>query len=164
MTNFGYLFTAVAVGIGATFILDLWGWLLALAFKMTPPNYCLVGRWLLHMPAGRFAHEDIGAASAKPFECPTGWIAHYALGVIFALAFVALASAQWLQAPTLPPALAFGVITVVVPFFVMHPAFGLGVAASKTPNPNQGRLRSLAAHAVFGCGLYLSAIALRLLH
>lgn len=163
MTDSGYLFAAVAAGIGATFVLDLWGWLLARVFKMTPPNYCLVGRWLLHMPAGKLAHDDIGAAPAKPFECAAGWVAHYALGVIFALAFVGLVSPQWLQRPTLLPALAFGVATVVVPFFIMHPAFGLGIAASKTPNPTMGRLRSLAAHAVFGCGLFVSAVMLNLL-
>ncbi|QBC45345.1 DUF2938 family protein [Iodobacter fluviatilis] len=34
---------------------------------------------------------------------------------------------------------------------------GAGVAASKTLNPKQVRLRSLMTHAVFGMGLYGSA-------
>jgi hypothetical protein len=41
----------------------------------------------------------------------------------------------------------------------MQPAFGFGVAASKTPNPAQARLRSLMNHAVFGFGLYLFGLA-----
>lgn len=38
-------------------------------------------------------------------------------------------------------------------------AMGSGVASSKAPNPNVARLRSLAAHTVFGLGLYLSGLA-----
>lgn len=40
----------------------------------------------------------------------------------------------------------------------MQPGMGFGVAASKTPKPNVARLRSLAAHTVFGFGLYLAAL------
>jgi hypothetical protein len=42
----------------------------------------------------------------------------------------------------------------------MHPSFGLGLAASKAPNPTQARLRSLMNHAAFGAGLYVSALAM----
>jgi hypothetical protein len=77
------------------------------------------------------------------------------IGITFAITFVALAGNSWLQHPTLVPAITFGVITVLMPFFIMQPAFGLGLAASKTPNPMQARLRSMLNHAVFGAGLYL---------
>lgn len=53
-----------------------------------------------------------------------------------------------------------GLGTVAIPFLVMQPSFGLGIAASKTPNPTQSRLRSLMNHAVFGLGLYVSALAM----
>jgi hypothetical protein len=42
----------------------------------------------------------------------------------------------------------------------MQPSFGLGIAAARTPKPNQARLRSLMSHTVFGVGLYASALAL----
>jgi hypothetical protein len=61
------------------------------------------------------------------------------------------------------PALAIGLITLSAPFFVMQPAMGAGIAASKTPAPNVARLRSLMTHTVFGVGLYLSAALLALL-
>jgi hypothetical protein len=57
-------------------------------------------------------------------------------------------------------ALIFGIVTVAIPFFVMHPSFGLGVASSKAPNPTQARLRSLMSHAVFGVGLYVSGLVM----
>ncbi len=152
------LIGAVIVGLGATFVMDLWAVFLKYAFKIPSPNYCLVGRWLLHMPNGLFKHSSITAAAQQPAECATGWIAHYTIGVLFALALVALTTPEWLRSPTLMPALFFGVVTVGFPFFVMHPSFGLGLAASKAPNPMQARLRSLMNHAAFGVGLYVSAL------
>jgi hypothetical protein len=158
-----HLLSALAVGIGATVVLDLWALFLKRAFNIASANYCLVGRWLVYMPGGTFRHKSIAAAPRKSAECAWGWIAHYAIGAVFALALVVLASPEWLQRPTLLPALLFGIATVAMPFFVMHPAFGLGVAASRTPNPAQARLRSLMTHAVFGLGLYISAVALSFL-
>jgi hypothetical protein len=110
------------------------------------------------MPKGTFKHSNIASAPQKSAECTVGWIAHYLIGITFAIAFVALANDNWLQRPTLIPATVFGVVTVLLPFFIMQPSFGLGVAASKTPNPIQSRLRSLMAHTAFGIGLYLFAL------
>jgi hypothetical protein len=148
---------AIAAGIGATLVMDLWGILLKRVFNIPASNYCLVGRWLRHMGNGVFKHTSIAAAARKLAECAIGWIAHYMIGILFALA-LAWAMPGWLQSPGLMPALIFGVVTVVFPFFVMHPAFGLGFAASKTPDPAQARLRSLMNHTVFGLGLYVSAL------
>jgi len=152
------LIGAVVVGLGATLVMDLWTVFLKRAFNIPLPNYCFVGRWLRHMVDGVFKHPSIAAAAQKPAECTIGWIAHYTIGALFALALVALTTPQWLQSPTLMPALIFGIVTVGMPLFIMHPPFGLGLAASKAPNPMQARLRSLMNHVVFGVGLYVSAL------
>ena len=151
--------TAVLIGAGATLLLDLWSLFLKLAFKVPFPNLCLLGRWLGHMPAGRFTHSSIASASRSRYECTVGWIAHYVIGAVFALAFVALVSTGWLARPTLLPALLFGLVTVLFPYLVMQPALGLGIAAARTPNPAAARLKSLMSHGVFGLGIYASAIA-----
>ena len=155
------LIYVIAVGLGATLVMDLWGIFVKHAFNVPSSNYCFVGRWLRYMPEGIFRHGSIAAAPHKPAECAVGWIAHYAIGVIFALALVLLASPQWLQEPTVLPAMILGVATVAFPFLVMQPSFGQGIAASKTPNPTRARFRSLMNHAVFGLGLYISALALK---
>ena len=152
-----YLLGAIAVGLGATLFMDLWALFLKRAFGAPSANYCLVGRWFRHMP-GTFMHTSIANSSQKRFECAVGWIAHYVIGVVYALVLVALLSGEWLARPTLLPALLFGIGTVLVPFLVMQPSFGLGIAASGAPNPTQARLRSLMAHTVFGVGLYLCAV------
>ena len=149
------LMSAILIGLGATLATDLWALFLKHVFKITVPNYCLVGRWLRHMPEGTFKHSNIASAPQKSAECTVGWIAHYMIGITFTIAFVALAGNNWIQHPTLIPAVTFGVVTALMPFFIMQPSFGYGIAASKTSNPTQARLRSLMNHTVFGIGLYL---------
>ena len=149
---------AVAIGIGATLGMDLWNLFLKRALGIPSLDYCLLGRWLSHMPGGTLRHASIAASPQKPVECTVGWIAHYTIGVVIALVFVALSSGDWLARPTLPPALLYGMATVVFPFFFMQPSFGLGIAASRTPKPMQARLKSLMTHTVFGVGLYMSAL------
>ena len=157
-TDTTYFLSAIVVGVGATLFMDVWALLLKHAFDIPSPNYCLVGRWFSHMPEGTFMHASIAAAPQKHSECMVGWIAHYVVGALYALALVLLVSDSWLAQPTLLPALLFGVGTVLVPFLVMQPSFGLGIAASRTPNPAQARLRSLMAHTAFGIGLYVGAV------
>jgi len=149
---------AVAIGIGATLLMDLWNLFLKRTFDIPSLNYCLLGRWLRHMPEGTFRHASIAAAPQRSFECTVGWIAHYTIGVSLALVFVALVSAGWLTRPTLLPALLYGLATVLFPFLLLQPSLGLGVASSRTPHPVQARLKSLVTHTVFGVGLYLCAV------
>ena len=149
---------AIIVGLGATLFMDGWALFLRRAFNVASLNLCLLGRWLLHMPDGVFRHDSIAAASPKPRECTIGWIAHYTIGATLAVALVVLAP-TWLERPTLLPPLLWGMVTVAIPFFVMQPSFGLGIASSRTPHPARARLRSLTTHTVYGIGLYLSALA-----
>ena len=109
---------------------------------------------------GHFFHSNIAAASPRRFECAAGWAAHYTIGVVLALMFLAIAPDDWLHRPSLLHALLYGVGTVVFPLFVLQPALGLGIASSRTSKPAQSRLKSLVTHVVFGVGLYLCAVAI----
>jgi len=153
-----YVPYAIAIGIGATLVMDLWNLFLSRTFSIPSLNYCLLGRWVRHMQEGTFKHASITAAPRKSFECAVGWIAHYSIGVTFALVLVLLTSGAWLARPTLLLALLYGIGTVVFPFFIMQPSLGLGIAASRTPKPRQARLKSLVTHTVFGVGLYVCAL------
>jgi len=148
---------ALVLGIGATLVLDGWSLLLNKGFGIKSLSFCLVGRWFALMRRGQFRHNGIGKAPAQSGECALGWTAHYAIGVLFAVPLLCWQGGQWLATPTLAPALIFGAVTVLMPFLLMQPAFGLGIAAAKTAAPWQARLKSLSSHLVFGVGLYLSA-------
>ena len=157
-TDVLYFLGAVVVGLGATLFMDIWALFLKRVFSIPSANYCLVGRWLCHMPEGKFMHVSIAAAPQKRSECTVGWIAHYVIGAVYALVLVAFVSDSWLARPTLLPAMLFGIVSVLVPYLIMQPSFGLGIAASRTPQPTQARLRSLMAHTAFGVGLYVCAV------
>ena len=153
-----YFARAVVIGLGATLFMDVWALITKRAFSVPLANYCLVGRWICHMPEGTFMHANIAAAPQRPSECLVGWSFHYIIGAAYAVVLVAIVSGNWLAQPTLLPAVLFGVGSVLVPYLIMQPAFGLGVAAAKAPQPAQARLRSLMAHTAFGVGLYLCAV------
>lgn len=158
------LIQTVLIGIGATAVMDVWGIVRKQLLGIAIPNYRLVGRWIANMPQGRFRHDAIAASSPKRGELIIGWAAHYLTGVAFAALLIALWGRAWLEQPTLGPALVVGVGTVLAPFLLMQPGMGLGIAASRAPNPNAARLQSLITHAVFGLGLYVAGWVTQLLY
>jgi len=158
MDTFSDLAThAAPLGIGATLVLDLWALARHRLGRAPLPDYGLVGRWFAYMPRGRFRHPAIAAVPAVAGERLIGWAAHYAIGMAFAAVLLAAFGLEWLQRPTLAPALLVGVGTVAAPFLLMQPGMGAGFFASRTPNPRAARIRSLVTHTVFGLGLYAAA-------
>ncbi|MBI3368952.1 MAG: DUF2938 domain-containing protein [Burkholderiales bacterium] len=159
MASLQDIFRVALIGIGATVVMDLW---LMLLKRLGVPslNMAFIGRWAGHLLRGRFAHAAIGRARPIAGELAWGWLTHYAVGIVFAALLAALQGLAWMRHPSVLPAVAVGMATVVAPLFVMQPAMGSGFAASKTPAPLRNCLRSLANHTVFGLGLYLCAAAI----
>lgn len=159
MTFTAMFFAALPIGIGATMVMDLWGLLLR-RLGVATLNLAMVGRWAGHLLHGRVRHQAIAKAEPVRHELALGWGIHYAIGVLFAMLLVGFVEEGWLLAPTLLPAVAVGVVTVVAPLCFMQPVMGAGFFASRTPTPARNCLKSLATHFVFGVGLYLSAALL----
>lgn len=151
---------AVVVGSGATVIMDIWALLMSRLFDIPSLNYRMVGRWVGHIPRGKFVHGNIAASSPVTGERVVGWAAHYAIGIAFAWALLMIVGLDWVRQPTAIPALLTGLVTLAAPFLILQPGMGAGVAASKTPAPWTARSRSLMAHMSYGIGLYLTATGL----
>lgn len=150
------------IGAGATAIMDLWSFVRKKTLGIAPPDYGLVGRWIGHMALGRFCHDSISKSPAIHHETLLGWTAHYLIGVGFSALLISIFGDQWIQEPALGPAITVGICTVAVPFLLMQPGMGLGIAAAKTPNPVSARIQSLITHTVFGFGLYITALLTQL--
>ncbi len=148
-------FQTILVGIGATATMDVYTSILNL-FRIKTLDYRFVGRWIGHFFNGKFSHDSIVTASPVRLEQVIGWTAHYIIGISFAFLLVFIAGKKWLEQPTILPALIIGLATIIAPFFIMQPSFGLGIAGANLPSPNTARLMSLITHSVFGFGLYLS--------
>lgn len=149
---------AALIGIGATLVMDGWAAFQKHVLGMPTLDYAMLGRWFGHFLRGRFMHRSIAEASPVRGELMIGWSAHYVIGITYAILLLAIWGLDWARQPSLVPAVVVGVLTVAGPFFIMQPGMGAGIAASNTPNPNGARLRSLAAHTVYGLGLYGSAL------
>jgi hypothetical protein len=156
------LVRAVVVGIGGAALMDAWGLLARRAFNIQGLDFALLGRWIGHFPRGRFFHRRIAATPPVSGERVLGWAAHYAIGIGFAIPLLLIWGLDWAHTPTILPPMLIGLGTILAPWLVMQPAMGAGIAASRTRDPRAARLRNLATHAVYGVGLYVSAIALSL--
>jgi len=155
-----FVSTGIVMGVAGSALIDTWAVLLRRTLHVSTLDYALLGRWIGHFPRGRFVHQRIGAAAPIRGERPLGWLAHYSIGIAFAFVLLVLWGLDWARSPTIVPPLIVGVGTILAPWLVMQPAFGAGIAGSKTQNPTAGRVRNLSTHFVFGLGLYLSALAL----
>lgn len=151
------LLLTLLTGVGATLLMDAWSVVRRQWLGVLSLDYAMVGRWIGHMPEGRFIHHPIAASSPVPGERLLGWLAHYLTGIAFAGALPAVAGSAWFAHPTPMPALAVGIGSVIAPFFIMQPALGTGIAARQSPRPAFARMHSLITHAIFGLGLYATA-------
>ncbi|MEZ4970395.1 MAG: DUF2938 domain-containing protein [Flavobacteriaceae bacterium] len=147
----------VVIGIGATFTMDIYAFTLNL-FGIKGLDYRFLGRWIGHLFNGKFYHNKIFDATPVKYEQIIGQVSHYSIGITFTFLLVAVFGKKWVDNPTLFPALIIGLLTMAAPFFILQPAFGLGVAGSNLPDPNKARIMSLIIHCVYGVGLYLSTL------
>ena len=148
----------VLIGTGATVVMDAWALLLK-QFKIPSLNFAYLGRFIGHLPNGKWIHQNIANAAPVRYELVIGWCAHYSIGIAFAGLLLATFGVSWARSPSLLPALVIGVATAVAPLFILQPALGAGIASSKTPRPVFNSMKSLVTHTVFGLGLYLAALA-----
>ncbi|NQX37762.1 Protein of unknown function [Pedobacter steynii] len=151
---------SLVIGIGATLVMDIYAVILKRFFNIPSLDFRIVGRWIGHFKEGVFSHKNILQAETIRYEGAIGWLAHYLIGISFAFLLLLIWGTEWAYHPTFGPAISIGLLTTIAPFFLMQPAFGFGIAASKTPNPNLARFRSLKAHAIYGIGLYVAALLL----
>jgi len=147
----------VVAGIFATAVLDFWQRFLYRASGIPPTNWGIVGRWFGHMPRGRFVHAAIGEAEPVANEAAVGWTMHYLIGIMYGVAYVGLMSTLF-DGPSLLNGFLFGLVSVVIPWFLMQPALGLGVMGAKAANPNIPRYTALAGHCIYGIALYFGSL------
>jgi len=122
-------------GIGATAVMDAWGFASKPRLGIASPDYGLAGHWLVRMTRGRFRHESIAVAAPVHGEQLIGWAAHYLTGIVFTATLPGIWGVAWLQHPTLGPVLTVGIVTAAAPRLPMQPGLGAGIAASRTTAP-----------------------------
>ena len=144
----------IMLGVLATVIIDVWATFSNKVLGLPRTNWAMVGRWLGHIPGGQFVHNPVSASAPIPYENIVGWAFHYLIGIVYALCYVALVVFFLEGQPTLLSAWVFGVATILSPWLIMQPCLGLGLCATKAPEPNRVRVQNFAIHSIFGVALY----------
>ncbi|MCP3875384.1 MAG: DUF2938 domain-containing protein [Desulfobacteraceae bacterium] len=147
---------SVLMGVFATLIMDFFASVLAKRKIIHPfitPD--AIGRWFLYMLKGKFTHDDI--SKTPPLKNEKLWclISHYLIGVGLAGVYLLIESAvstirnqYWIP-------LAYGMVTVFLPWFWLLPSTGYGFIASKASNRLAVLRTNLLNHTNFGLGLMI---------
>ena len=142
------------MGLGGTAAMDIWAEALWRFSGQRKPNWAMPGRWVGHVAKGVLFHDDIGKAPPVAGERAIGWMFHYAVGIIYGMAYAALAGSNTVNDASFLPIWVFSILTIGAGWFLLQPGMGLGWAASKTPNPWQTRGLGLIAHSWFAVGMW----------
>ena len=148
------------VGVFATVVIDIWATFSNKVLRLPRTNWAMVGRWLGHIPSGKYAHNPVSASPEIKSEKAIGWVFHYFIGVVYALIYVAFVVLILQGKATLLAAWVFGLVTILSPWLILQPALGLGLCAAKAPKPNMVRLQNFAIHSIFGVALYFGWIGI----
>lgn len=151
------------LGVLATFAIDLWAFVSNKILSTPKANWAMVGRWIGHMPSGKFMHESISVVAPITNELLLGWIFHYLIGLAYAVVYVLLVYMFMEGKPSFLSAWVFGVVTIVSPWFIMQPGLGMGVCARKMEKASLIRIQNLVIHSIFGVALYCAWLVANLI-
>lgn len=119
-------------------------------------NVALIGRWFLGMLQGRFTYTNILNATPLALEVKAGWALHFLVGG----GGVALGYPIFFQLTGLPlplnhilSGLLFGLLTSLLPWLMLLPAFGWGFFGRRGPTGSNAFLASTLSHIPYGFGV-----------
>jgi len=150
----------ILMGVFATYFMDLTARILVkinLIHSYIGPE--AVGRWFLYMFRGRFIHKDILKTPALKNENKWSFISHYLIGIVLAGIYLFLELRVPIIRDQLWMPFVFGLATVILPWFWLHPCMGFGFVASKSPHRSGIIRMSLVNHTNFGLGFFLWIIS-----
>jgi hypothetical protein len=138
------------IGVLACASLDLWQRILLIFFKIPTSNWKLVGRWLLRFLKTRsWVQNDLLKNKEMKNELLIGWLFHYFVAIVYALFYYFLVKLELLNYGW-ADGLLFGIVSVLVPWFVFMPAMGAGILANRTENPKLACSLAVFSHSIFG--------------
>lgn len=119
-------------------------------------DVALVGRWFAGLLRGRVLHADIRSSPAQAREVALGWAFHLLIGgggvALGYPAVLLLADSPPFSHPVLG-GLLFGLVTSLLPWCVLLPAFGWGWFGRRGPKGARALLASPLSHIPYGLGL-----------
>ena len=121
-------------------------------------NAGLIGRWAAGLVRGKLYHQDIQTAPPVKHEVRIGIGFHFIIGggvVAFFYPIMLMVFGLEMTANPLLFATLFGLLTSVLPWFVLMPSFGWGWFGLQTPFKTQPIVSPILSHIPFGFGIGL---------
>lgn len=146
----------IAIGVFATIVMDVWQRFLLLAFKIPAPEWKLVGRWVLGIPALGIVQKIPTELPVRRLENIAGWVVHYLVGILYGIGYTFLLERTSING--LWVTFFFAAISLVAPWLFLMPSMGMGFFAAKTPNPRLVRIYNVMSHLVFSFAMYVAVL------
>jgi len=147
---------AMIAGIVGAVFMDLAEFQLARVGYSSGVTAAYVGRWLVNLLNGKFVHDDIEKTQAVRYEVELGMAFHFIVGggVVALLypAFIQLVGLEALSAHLIA-GISYGLLTSVLPWFILLPSFGWGWFGMKTPFESEPVIAPLLSHTAYGLGI-----------
>ena len=148
-----YLASAVLGGVFSTLLMDIGSMLIRTTGLTAGAPPAIIGKWFMYVLRGRLTHADIVSSPDIQIKMPLALAIHYSIGIVLASVFVAFVAWQHPHRGLFWFAVGFGLITTVLPWFLMFPAMGWGIAGARGPQRFLLTRTSLVNHAFYGLGL-----------
>jgi hypothetical protein len=145
--------TGVIAGVLGTLIMDSLNYLFSRSGMLSKIDLKMIGRMSSGWIRGNFYYRHPSEMKQVTKETLYGYIAHYAIGVVFALVYVL----SWYYLIGMPIsslwAFVYGIATTAGSLMLIYPSMGLGMLGIRSPEGIKAPLSSLANHTFYGIGL-----------
>ena len=121
-----------------------------------------IGRWIRGLKKGVFVHTNIKNAKPVKNETRIGQVFHFVVGGgVVALLYPLFLEVLGLSISVnhLILATVFGLLTSVLPWFVLMPSFGWGAFGSRAPEGARPIISPVLSHVPYGFGIGLTLVA-----
>lgn len=147
----------IIIGFFATMVMDLWTLLL---FFITghPIDWGIIGKVVGYMFEGDLIVSDMSKYHALKYQNAIGWLTHYSVGFIYAIAFELIVLHGLKYKVSLLKTLIFAWVLMFFPLCVLSPLFGNGFFYMYSASPLHNILYTISCHTMFGIGLWLGTI------
>ena len=147
----------IIIGFFATMVMDLWTLLL---FFITghPIDWGIIGKVVGYLFQGDLIVSDMSQYHALKYQNAIGWLTHYSVGFIYAIAFELVVLHGLRYKASLLKALIFAWVLMVFPLCVLSPLFGNGFFYMHSVSPLHNILYTISCHTMFGIGLWLGTL------
>ena len=153
-------FTFVAGLIGSVFM-DLAELQMSKSGVSSGVKGAYIGRWVKGVMGGVFIQPDIVKTSPVENEQDIGQLFHFIVGggvVALAYPMFLLIIDLGVSANHLLWATLFGLLTCVLPWFVLMPSLGWGVFGRKAPSGSRPIIAPILSHIAYGLGIGISFV------